>query len=628
MEYEARDTEEPFEVSSPTSSPLNDFSSDKHEHIQNQDEQCIKVNSNPRHQDDNSTGGDAFVGTGFRTWNRSEAFSKHVCGIKSAHNQALGRLYDFKNQKSSVVSVLSKQSEQSASAYRLRLEASIECLKWHLLQGLAFRGHDESERSLNKGNFLELLHLLSVHNSDYQKVVLKNAPGNCQLIGPSIQKDIINACAKETTKAIIEELDGGFFSILVDESADIANKEQMALCLRYDAIESLLMEHSLSLSSVRGQGYDGASNMRGSINGLQTLILKESSSVYYVYCFAHQLQFTLAAVAQKNRDLSWLFNDVLVPLLNFVGGSPKRKEILREKQAEIVVQALSLGEIESGTGLNQELGLSRPGDTRWGSHFKTILNVIHLFPSILESLDAIGEVSDMKDKNKAESLTHLMLSFDFSFVAHLMLSIFGITNKLNLALQEKEQDIVNAMSMVDVTKKNLQDLRENGWDDFMEKVASFMVKHEVEILDMKGKYVIMGRRCYRGNKSPQMTNLHHFRVEVFLSVIDLQLQELENRFNKDLNELSMKLVETKKNETHSRVYLLLKLVLLLPVATATVERSFSAMTTIKNKLRNSMGDQLLNDCLVTFLERGVFTKVSINDIVNRYQNMRSRREQL
>ncbi|XP_051122683.1 uncharacterized protein LOC127245711 [Andrographis paniculata] len=299
---------------------------------------------------------------------------------------------------------------------------------------------------------------------------------------------------KRQLKRLLRNLtDGGFFSILVDESADIADKEQMALCLRYvnkrgevnerflgimhvgnttsltlkDAIESLLMEHSLSLSSVRGQGYDGASNMRGSINGLQTSILKESSSAYYVHCFAHQLQLTLVVVAQKNRDVSWLFNYVLVPLLNFIEGSPKRKEILQEKQVEIVVQALSLGEIESGTGLNQELGLSRPEDTRWGSHFKTILNVIHLFPSILESLDAIGKVYDMKDKNKAESLTHLMLSFDFSFVAHLMLSIFEITNELNLALQKKEQDIVNAMSIVDVTKKNLQDLRENGWDDFM-----------------------------------------------------------------------------------------------------------------------------------------------------------------
>ncbi|KAK8666094.1 hypothetical protein V6N13_006246 [Hibiscus sabdariffa] len=52
--------------------------------------------------DDNSPGGDAFVDAGYRAWNKVEAFDKHVGGHMSAHNQALGRLNDFKNQKSSI----------------------------------------------------------------------------------------------------------------------------------------------------------------------------------------------------------------------------------------------------------------------------------------------------------------------------------------------------------------------------------------------------------------------------------------------------------------------------------------------------------------------------------------------
>jgi len=35
------------------------------------------------------------------------------------------------------------------------------------------------------------------------------------------------------------------------------------------------MEHSLSLSMIRGQGYDGASNMKGHVNGLKKLIMDE-----------------------------------------------------------------------------------------------------------------------------------------------------------------------------------------------------------------------------------------------------------------------------------------------------------------------------------------------------------------
>ena len=157
------------------------------------------------------------------------------------------------------------------------------------------------------------------------------------------------------------------------------------------AIESLLMEHSLSLSRVRGQGYDGASNMSGAIRGLKTLIMDENNSSYYIHCFAHQLQLTLVAVAKKNNDCNWLFADVLPLFLSFVGGSPKRKECLREKQKARVVDALSLGELEMGTGLNQQLCLSRPGDTCWGSHFKTIISVLNLYILILESLDEIAK---------------------------------------------------------------------------------------------------------------------------------------------------------------------------------------------------------------------------------------------
>ena len=60
------------------------------------------------------------------------------------------------------------------------------------------------------------------------------------------------------------------------------------------AIDGLFSRHGLSMSRLRGQGYNEASNMQGEFNGLKTLILKEN----YVHCFAHQLQLALVAVAK------------------------------------------------------------------------------------------------------------------------------------------------------------------------------------------------------------------------------------------------------------------------------------------------------------------------------------------
>jgi len=58
------------------------------------------------------------------------------------------------------------------------------------------------------------------------------------------------------------------------------------------------------MTQVRGQGYDGASNMRGEFNGLRALIMRENSSAYYIHCFAHQLQLVIVAAAKKNDDIS------------------------------------------------------------------------------------------------------------------------------------------------------------------------------------------------------------------------------------------------------------------------------------------------------------------------------------
>jgi hypothetical protein len=94
---------------------------------------------------------------------------------------------------------------------------------------------------------------------------------------------------------------------------------------------------------------------------------------------------------------------------------------------------------------------------------------------------------------------------------------------------------------------------------------------------------------------------------------------------KNLVELSVMLVQTKKSIKHDIMYKLLKLVLVLPVATATVERVFSSMNYVKKKLRNMMRDQYLNDCLVTFIECDFFLQVKDEDIIKHFQEMEFRK---
>ena len=70
----------------------------------------------------------------------------------------------------------------------------------------------------------------------------------------------------------------------------------------------------------------------------------------------------------------------------------------------------------------------------------------------------------------------------------------------------------------------------------------------------------------------------------------------------NLADLSIKLVQINRYILYVIVYLLLKMVFLLLLATTSVERVFSAIASVKTKKRNKLGDNLLDDCLVIFIE--------------------------
>ena len=97
--------------------------------------------------------------------------------------------------------------------------------------------------------------------------------------------------------------------------------------------------------------------------------MRENNTAYYVHYFAHQLQLVIVAIVRKNKGISDFLTKISI-LLNVVGGSAKRKDIMREINHEQLTKALGRGQLETGRGLNQEQCLQRPRDTCWNSQYK------------------------------------------------------------------------------------------------------------------------------------------------------------------------------------------------------------------------------------------------------------------
>ncbi|XP_060210271.1 zinc finger A20 and AN1 domain-containing stress-associated protein 9-like [Lycium barbarum] len=70
-------------------------------------------------------------------------------------------------------------------------------------------------------------------------------------------------------------------------------------------------------------------------------------------------------------------------------------------------------------------------------------------------------------------------------------------------------------------------MRESKWESLIEDVSSFCVRHDILIPEMDKNYHIGKSK----HKSLSVTYSHHLHVEVFNVVIDLQLAELNSRFD-------------------------------------------------------------------------------------------------
>ncbi|XP_070673170.1 uncharacterized protein [Malus domestica] len=490
--------------------------------------------------------------------------------VGSFHNKPVEAASNLMNQKTHIETVVVKQSEEAHMAYCTCLNASIDYTKFFLRQGLSFRGHDESDTSNNRGNYLELLQFLAEHDEKINAVVLDKTPVNLKLIAHSIQKDFVHSCSIETIKTIISDMKNArFFSLLVDEACDVSIKEQMTVILCYvdkngkvierfvkvqhvpnttsntlkESIDAFIHFNELSFFNLRGQSYDGANNMKGEFNGLKTKILNNQPCAFYVHCFAYQLQLALVVVAKDNVNVNTLFllaNNVV----NNIKASCKRRDALREMQQKKLMKALENDSLMTGRGLNQEISLKRAGAIRWNSHYGALIT---MFSSVVNVLEMIVDDNTNDTVAKANRLLKDIQSFEFVFLLFLMKSILGITNDLSQALQKDDQEIVNAMALVNTCKEQLLYMRnDEGFDLLVYKVLSFCVQHHFEIINMDETYVAHGRSHRNTHKK---TNRHCYKVELFLIVIDSQLTELNDRFNETRTELLIYLASLSPNDS-------------------------------------------------------------------------------
>jgi len=668
-------------------------------------------------------GFDVFTAQGFDNWKKVNdgkkcGFLVHVGSTPcSQHNNAVRECQAILNQPNHIENILEEATEREKERNRLCLRTSIAAVKWLTFQSCAFRGRDERPQSKNRGNFIEMLKLLAEFNPEIASVILENAPKYCKYTSPDIQKEILSIFAMKVRKHIHEEIGDAKFSIPVDETCDVAKREQMALVFRFVDINGVLQErffdlihvkntkaltlkeelctvlskYGFDIQNLRGQGYDGASNMKGELNGLQALFLRECPYAYYVHCYAHRLQLALVAAAKDVVPVTQFFQHLLF-IVNTVDSSSKRHDELHDAQMVELARLLAVDELETGQGENQIRSLRRPGDTRWGSHLGSISSLTNMFKAVSSVLQNLAADSTA-GANRADGDTSFryLTSFEFVFMMCMMREMLEITEQLGQALQKKSQDIVNVIRLVQTTKVLLEKMRsDDGWETFFCQVVEFCMNHDILIPNMEETYILRGGRARR--QPEHFTKERYYRVEIFRATIDTQLAELNLKFNEkvmDLLSISVTLVprngfanfqtkeicrmvekyypldfnqqemiglerqlnhfiidastnedmknistlvdlcrgfvKTGQHRIFNLVDRLIRLLVTLPVSTATAERIFSVLKIVKTRLRNKIEDQYLANSLLVQVEGEIVEHYTYDDIISYFKDLKNRR---
>ena len=234
---------------------------------------------------------DAFTSRGFATWKKAgERFTRHEHSF--CHTEAVKRLAEASSQasKSTTSTMILTASQKEQQENRVALRHIFHAIILLSAQGLALRRRDEET-----GNLRQLLRTMAFESPQLARWLERQQQGRQTFLSPEIQRQVQRLLAHKVIRQLTAEVaKAGVYSVIVDETTDASRQEQVSICVRYvtdslsaeevflglystdattgDALASLvsdaLQRLQLPISGLRGQCYDGASNMSGQFQGM------------------------------------------------------------------------------------------------------------------------------------------------------------------------------------------------------------------------------------------------------------------------------------------------------------------------------------------------------------------------
>ena len=456
----------------------------------------------------------SFTTTGFSSWKKAiECFNKHQ--DSECHKVALSFHTTVKSCKN-IIDTTNINAANKRKNERNYLIKVVESLQYLARQGIPLQGHDGND------NFTQLLLLRSKDDKSIRKRLA--APTNREFkkyTHDEFQNELLEIMARQVLNEKISEIkESPFFALIADEYTDISNKEQLSICIRWihcttltiyedflgfyeiqniksdtivTAIKDAFVRFQLSFSSLRGQTYDGASNMIGAKSGVATQIKAIEPNALETHCHAHSVSLAVKETTTKSKVLRDTLDTVgeMCVLIKF---SPKREKQLEEIQKNV--------EVASSEDVGDVIKLDKLCLTRWTVRAKCLAKVIELYDCLFTLFDECiqeGKLS-VDIKSRIIGCIAQMKKFDFYFGITLGKTLYGLSDNLSKALQIKSMSALNSQKMAELTISTVESMRSS---------EEFQMFYETTLKKAKHHDYISEPQLPRKRKKPNYSTIEH-----------------------------------------------------------------------------------------------------------------------
>jgi hypothetical protein len=194
---------------------------------------------------------------------------------------------------------------------------------------------------------------------------------------------IKNVLGKSETENLVVYLRKNKFSILVDESTDIATKKSLCILVRYtkelklqtqllelltiDAADrsavnlyrqfkDCLQSHNIPVTNIIGVASDGASVMIGKNNSFFTCLKSDVPDALLIRCVCHSAAIIASSACEQ---LPRTPEELIRNIYNYISGSAKRSSVLQEIQEFMKIEQTKILNVSATRWLSRHASITR-----------------------------------------------------------------------------------------------------------------------------------------------------------------------------------------------------------------------------------------------------------------------------